>query len=347
MIVDFHAHLYPRAYMDEIAKRGAPYGVGLTINEKGLEILHFESIAFWAYLEDFRNVDARLNVLDKAGVDLQVLSMGPPMCYWADSKLAIDLCQIMNDSLAAVVAKHPNRFAALAALPLQDVPAAQDEIKRSTMSLGLRGVQMGTNINGKELDHPDLWPLYEQIEANDLPIFVHPINPLGQPNIHDYRLDLTVGFPFETTLAAARLIFGGVMEQFPKLKVCFAHLGGALPYLKDRLDIGWQARDVFPGRRTTIPKPPSEYIKNYYFDVVACSDSALQCAFDCVGADHLVVGSDAPFAVGDVKKSIDCVQRFGNATANEKSMILHKNALRLLKIDHQSKHDARAEGTDQ
>lgn len=336
MIVDFHAHLYPRAYMDEIKKRGATYGLGLEINEKGHEILHFEGIPFWAYFEHFRDIDTRIAVLDEAGVDLQVLSMGPPMCYWADQQLALDLCQIMNDALAAVVAKHPTRFAALAALPLQDVSASQNEMKRATKLLGLRGVQMGTNINGKPLDHPDFWPLYEQIEAGDLPIFVHPINPLGQPNIHDYRLDLTVGFPFETTLAAARLIFGGVMERFPRLKVCFAHLGGTLPYLKERLDIGWQTRNIFPGKQTIIPKPPSEYIKSYYFDVVACSDSALQCALDCTGADHLVVGSDSPFAVGDVNKSIDCVKRSARASANEKSMILSTNALRLLKLDREA-----------
>jgi len=332
MIIDFHAHLYPRPFMEEISRTGGPYGLGLERNEKGDEILRFEGMPFWAYKENFFDVKRRIAALDEAGVELQVLTMGPPMVYWADAKLALHLCQIMNNEIARLVERYPSRFAGFAALPLQDTRQSLEELKRAIKSMGLKGVQMGTNIHGKPLDHLDLWPVYEQIEALDVPIFVHPVNPLGQPDIHDYRLDLTVGFPFDTTLAAARLIFGGVMEKFPGLKFCFAHLGGALPFLKERLEIGWQTRNIFPGKRTTIPKPPSEYIKLFYLDVVSCADPALLCAFACSGADHLMMGSDSPFAVGDLKKSVECIKKFSFATEEDKVKILYGNAAKLLKL---------------
>jgi len=332
MIIDYHAHFYPRPFMEEIARNGAPYGVGLERNESGDEILQFEGMHFWAYKENFFDAQRRLAVLDEAGVELQVLSMGPPMVYWADPQLASRLCQIMNDEIACLVERYPTRFVGFAALPFQDQRLAIEELKRAHQSLGLVGVQMGSNIHGKPLDHPDLWPVYEKIEENDLPIFVHPVNPLGQPGIHDYRLDLTVGFPFDTTLAAARLVLGGVMERFSGLKFCFAHLGGALPFLKERLDIGWRTRNIFPGKRTTIPKPPSEYIKLFYLDVVSCADPALLCSLACSGTDHLVLGSDAPFAVGDLKKSVECVQNFSFFTEEDKIKILYSNAAKLLKL---------------
>ncbi len=333
MIIDFHGHLYPRPFMEEMNRHGAKYGLGLEKSPSGVEMLRFEGMLFWAYKEIFFDVDRRLAALEEAGVELQVLTMGPPMVYWADPDLALRLCQIMNDEISQLVKKYPSRFAGFAALPLQDPESSLIELKRAVHSLGLKGVQMGTNIQGKPLDHPDLWPVYEEIELYDLPIFVHPVNPLGQPDIHDYRLDLTVGFPFDTTLAAARLIFGGVMEKFQSLKFCFAHLGGALPFLVERLDIGWQTRIVFPGKRTTIPKPPSEYIKRFYLDVVSCADPALLCAFHCAGPDHLVVGSDSPFAVGDLKKSVSCVKSFPYATEEEKAKILYENAAGLLKME--------------
>jgi aminocarboxymuconate-semialdehyde decarboxylase len=333
MIIDFHAHIYPRPFMDEIKRRGARYGLGLEFNQAGLDMLCFEGIDFWAYVEDFYDVDRRLIVLNDAEVDLQVLSMGPPMVYWANTGLAVDLCQILNEEIADVVKRHPDRFVGLAALPLQDVGASIAELTRSVETLGFRGVQMGTNIQGKPLDHPGFWPLYEQIEQRDLPIFIHPINPLGQPDIHDYRLDLTVGFPLDTTLAAARIIFGGVMEAYPNLKFCFAHLGGALPFLEARLDLGWQMRNVFPGKKTTISRPPSDYAKSFYFDVVACTHTALHCAHMCYGADRLVLGSDAPFTIGNLKDSVECVKSFPAATEEEKIKILYENAARLLKLD--------------
>jgi aminocarboxymuconate-semialdehyde decarboxylase len=331
MIVDFHAHLYSRAFMEEIARVGGPHGIGLVRGEDGVERLRFEGVTFWAYEPSFWDVRARLASLDAAGVDLQVLSMGPPMVYWAEPAVGLRLCRILNDSVAEVVAQHPTRFAGLIALPFQAPRLALEELERARQ-LGLVGVAIGSNIHGRPLDDPDLWPIYERIASLDLPLFVHPINPLGQPAIHDYRLDLTVGFPFETTLAAARLVFGGVLERFTHLRVCLAHLGGALPFLQERLDIGWRTRQTFPGNTTALTRPPSDYFRRFFLDCVSYSDPALVCALALYGADHLVLGSDAPFAVGDLQRSVDYIRGFSLACESDKQKILGGTAARLLKL---------------
>jgi aminocarboxymuconate-semialdehyde decarboxylase len=330
MVIDFHAHLYPRAFMDEVARVGAPHGIALERGADGVERLRFEGITFWAYERSFWDVEARIASLDAAGVDLQVLSMGPPMVYWAAPEDGLRLCQILNDAVAEVVKQHPTRFVGFIALPFQAPELAMQELRRAR-ALGLVGVAIGSNIHGQPLDHPDLWPVYEQIEQADLPVFMHPINPIGQPRIHDYRLDLSLGFPFDTTVAAARLVLGGVMERFPNLKVCLAHLGGALPFLQERLDIGWRTRQVFGGE-AGLPRPPSEYFRRFYLDCLSYSDPALLCALALYGADHIVVGSDAPFAVGDLQRSVDYIRDFTFASQPDKARMLGGTAAALLKL---------------
>ena len=224
MIVDFHAHLYPERYMEELARAGGPYGIGLEWDADGRRYLRFEGIRFWWYVEGFYDVDRRLAAMDAAGVDLQVLSIGPPMLGWADPPLGARLARLLNEEVARVVERHPGRFVGLAAVPLQDATAALAELEHAVARLGHRGVGIGSNVQGKPLDDPDLDPFWAAAQDLDLPIFIHPINPPGQPSIHDYRLDLIVGFPFDTTLAAARLIYGGVLERFPRLTFVLAHL---------------------------------------------------------------------------------------------------------------------------
>jgi aminocarboxymuconate-semialdehyde decarboxylase len=330
MIIDFHAHLYPRAFMEEVVRVGRPHGIALERGSDGVERLTFEGITFWAYEPSFWDVEARIASLDAAGVDLQVLSMGPPMVYWAPPEDGLRLCQILNDAVSEVVKQHPTRFVGFIALPLQAPELALQELQRA-QALGLTGVAIGSNIHGRPLDDQKLWPVYEQIEKADLPLFMHPINPIGQPAIHDYRLDLTLGFPFDTTLAAARLVLGGVMERFPNLKICLSHLGGALPYLQERLDIGWHTRQVFGGDRG-LPRPPSDYFRRFYLDCLSYSDPALLCALALYGADHIVLGSDAPFAVGDLQRSVDYIRNFAFASEADKDRMLSETAAGLLKL---------------
>ncbi len=337
MIIDFHAHLYPEAYMNAVAGAEGRYLVGVRARADGTRYLWFEDIEYWTYAPPFRDVGLRLREMDAAGVDVQVLSIGPPMVYWADPDFGLQLCQIYNDAIAQVTRAHADRFVAFAVLPLQDPALALKELERCASDLGIRGVGMGTHIGGRQLDDQALWPVYDRIQALGLPVFLHPISPCGGGNIHDYRMDITLYFPFDTTVAAARLVLGGVLEAFPRLQFCLAHLGGALPFLKERLDMGWQVAQKFHAQGATIDKPPSHYLSRFSLDNLAYSETAfsdadLLCALACVGSDHIVVGSDAPFPVGDMARSVEFIRRCQLLSEAEREKILGGNAARLLRL---------------
>jgi len=322
VIVDVHAHLYPRALMETLAAYGPAHGVSLTADAP--PFLCFEGIRYWRYTAAFHDVDARLRVMDAAGVDVQYLSLGPPMTYWAPPEVGLALCRIHNDEIATVARAHPDRFVGFAAVPLQDVARAVAELDRAA-ALGLRGVGIGSNVHGRPLDDPALRPFYERAQALDLPIFIHPINPPGQPAIHDYRLDLVVGFPMDTTLAAVRLVYGGVLARFPRLRVCLAHLGGALPFLRERIVIGYRVREHF-GVAMAITESPEAYLRRFWLDSVSYYDPAMAAGIDCVGLEHIVMGSDAPFAVGDLRRSVESIRGLAFLSAADRERILGPNA---------------------
>jgi aminocarboxymuconate-semialdehyde decarboxylase len=323
MVVDVHAHLYPRAFMEALGAHGAVHGVSLTADAP--PFLCFEGIAFWRYTAAFHDVDARLRHLDAAGVDMQYLSLGPPMVYWAPAELGLVLARIHNDEIAAVARAHPDRFVGFAAVPLQDPARAIAELERA-VGLGLRGVGIGSNVQGRPLDHPTLWPFYERVETLDLPLFIHPINPLGQPHIHDYRLDLIVGFPMDTTLAAVRLVYSGVLERFPRLRICLAHLGGALPFLRERIALGYRVGREHFGAAMAIAQSPEAYLERFWLDSVSYYEPAMVAAIACVGADHIVMGSDAPFAVGDLRRSVESIRALSFLPVRDRDRMLGANA---------------------
>lgn len=337
MIIDFHAHLYPEEFMNAVAAAEGRYSIGVRTRADGTQYLWFEGIPYWTYTPLFRDVGLRLHEMDAAGVDLQVLSLGPPMVYWADAELGLQLCQIYNNAVAKVAQAHPDRFVAFAALPLQDPALALKELARCASDLGIRGVGMGTHVAERQLDDRAYWPVYDRIQALDLPVFLHPISPCGCGNIHDYRLDALLYYTFDTTVAAARLVLGGVMDAFPRLEFCLSHLGGVLPYLRERLDLGWQRARNLHAEGVTISKPPSHYFARFYMDNLAYSetafsDTALLCALACVGSDHIVVGSDAPFPGGELARSVEFIRRCQLLSEAEREKILGGNAARLLRL---------------
>ena len=322
MVIDVHAHLYPRPFMEAVAAHGPAHSVSLT--DDAPPFLCFEGIRYWRYVDAFHDVDARLRLMDDTRVDMQYLSLGPPMIYWAPSDLGARLSRLHNDEIAKVVRAHSDRFVGFAAVPLQDPVRAVAELERA-VDLGLRGVGIGSNVHGRPLDDPALLPFYARAEALNLPIFIHPINPLGQPAIHDYRLDLVVGFPMDTTIAAVRLVYAGVLARFPRLRICLAHLGGALPFLRERIVIGYDVRGAF-GAAMGISESPEIYLKRFWLDSVSYYDPAMAAAIDCVGVDHIVMGSDAPFAVGDLKRSVASIRGLTFVAATDRQRILGPNA---------------------
>ena len=314
--------------MEEVAARGARYGVSLTGETP--PCLLFEGIRFWRYAPVFHDAELRLAQMDAAGVDCQVLTLGPPMVYWADPELGLALCRIFNDEIAKLVRRHPDRFIGFAVLPLQDTARALAELDRAMSDLGLAGVGIGSNVHGVQLDDARLAPFWERVAALDVPIFVHPINPAAHGNIHDYRMDLSVGFPFETTIAAARLVYAGILDRHANLRVCLAHLGGALPVLRERLNIGFRVgRDHF-GASFGITESPEVYLEKLYFDILSYDEPALLAGLACVGPERLVLGSDAPFAVGDLGRSVASVRDFAFLPRRDRARILGDNARRVL-----------------
>ena len=328
MIIDVHAHLYPRAFMEEIAAHGPRHGVSLTGDTP--PVLCFEGIEFWRYLPAFHDVAVRLKAMDDARCERQVLSLGPPMVYWADIELGSRLSRIFNEEIARVVKAHPARFVGFAAVPLQNTSRALGELERAVDGLGLRGVAIGSNIDGMQLDDPRLAPFWERAETLDIPVFIHPVNPAGHARRHDYRLDLAIGFPFDTTVAAARLVYSGILARHPRLRVCLAHLGGALPFLRERLVLGWEVgREAF-GASYGITESPERGLERFWFDVISYYEPALLAGVACVGADRLVIGSDAPFAVGSLARSIASIRDFAFLPRRDRERILGVNAREFL-----------------
>jgi aminocarboxymuconate-semialdehyde decarboxylase len=252
----------------------------------------------------FRDVDdrcwdpaRRLEDMDRLGIDVQVLSPPPVMfCYWAEPKAAQAFARMQNDNVAAVAARHPRRFVGMATVPLQDPALAIAELRQAREALGLSAVEIGTCPGGRDLDDPALFDFFAACRDLGMAVFVHPATPLiGQERLTKYYFPLIVGNPLETALAISTLIFGGVLERLPDLRIAFAHGGGAFAFTLARLDHGWKVR---PEGRAAIPRPPREYARRLYVDSLTLAPENLRFIVDVLGADRVVIGSDYPFDMG-------------------------------------------------
>jgi len=266
----------------------------------------------------------RLDDMGRDGVERQVLSTVPVMfCYWATPEGGLDLCRHLNDHIAGIVHDYPDRFMGLATVPLQAVDLAIREMKRAMVDLGLRGVEIGTNVNGRNLDDPELFPFFEAAAELGARLFVHPWEMLGAERLSRYFLPWLVGMPAETSLAIASLIFGGVLERLPAIKICFAHGGGAFPYILPRIDAGWRVR---PECRAASPRPPSEYVRGLYFDALTHDPDALRFLVHRVGSERVLLGTDYPFALGEARPG-ETIGRLEEVPEDDRAGLLGRNCL--------------------
>jgi aminocarboxymuconate-semialdehyde decarboxylase len=235
--------------------------------------------------------------MDATGIALQVLSPPPPLfCYGFDGPAAAEFCRVQNDNIASVVARHPDRFLGAGTVPLQSPDLAVKELERVARTLGFPCVEVGGNVDGRDLDDDGLRPVWEAAAALDVAIFVHPTAPvLGGERFRTYNLMQSLGFPLETALCLTRLIYGRVIERWPRLRWCFAHGGGAFPFVLGRVDHGW---DVTAEGRASIPRRPSEYLERVYVDTLTHSARGLGLILDALGDERVVLGSDYPFRMG-------------------------------------------------
>lgn len=326
MIIDFHNHFYPPQYLEAIQKGLS--SIKVTFDSKNNPLLHYPG-DYNIIVRGHRDIEFRGKVLKNAGIDKQILSFTTPGVHIETPERSIELAKMVNDSFTKIVAERGDQFAAFATLPLNDPEASMIELERTFGELGYRSVMLHSNINGTALSDKSFWPLFEKANEWKAVFYIHPSFPLGVEAMKEYWLMPLVGFPLDTTLAAAKLVFSGVVERFPKIKWVLGHLGGAIPYLAERLDRGYCA---FKECREHISKPPSEYLKEFYYDTVNFDVKALQLAIDFAGADHLVAGSDYPHQIGSLEKMVESIERL-KISQKEKEGISGKNAASLLGIE--------------
>src|SRR5690348_364928 len=325
-IIDFHNHYYPPAYLD--ALRSGSSVVKVDFDAEGNPRLHYPG-DYNIAVRGHRDIEFRDPDVTKQGVDMQVITLTTPGTHVESKALAAKLASLVNDAFAEVVRTRPGKFIALATLPLNDPAASMKELDRACNNLDMRGAMVFSNINGVALADIQFWPLYEL--ANDLGaiLHIHPTNPVGVEAMTDYWLTALVGFLLDTTLAAEKLVFSGVAERFPRIRWVLGHLGGAIPYIAERADRGYFA---FKECRANIKKPPSEYLKQFYYDTVNFEPLALKLAIDFAGADHILAGSDYPHQIGSIPLMLKALRSL-RIPAADLEKILGGNAAKLLKFD--------------
>lgn len=324
---DIHCHFFPQAFLDEARKANNPFRASIERGSDGRERLICAGSFDHPLTSDFYEAERMLQDMDARQVQMAAISAAPPtLSYWADAASAQELAARMNWSIAERVKLYPDRFVGLGTVPLQDITASIAEAQRAVRDLGLAGFQIGSNVGGKNLNHPAFFPFFETIAELDVPLFVHPYLPAGEERMQDHYLHNLVGMVAETGLAIASVIYGGVLERLPNLKLCFAHAGGVYPYIVGRNDHGYQVRQK--ECREAIPHPPSHYFRQLYFDSITFHPLTLRYLSDLVGSERIVIGSDYPFDMGPFQP-VDEILNNPYLSDQERQQICGQNAASL------------------
>lgn len=310
-VVDAHTHFIPPELLEEAGRRA--WNVTIERRENTPWIVHDEGYAYpWDPM--FAIGEEKLRDMDDRGIDVSVVSVSPTIFfYWLDSAECAAFCRFANDALAERIATS-DRFSGLATLPMMHPEAAADELRRAVRELGLAGAEIGTSIEGVLLDDPRFEPVWEAADELGVPLFLHPYYVGPRSGYESYYLTNTFVNPLDTAHAAARLIFGGVLARYPRLVIMLAHGGGFLPYQIGRLDHGWTVREE---PKVRLDRPPSEYLRRFYFDSITHHDAALAWLVELVGADRVVLGSDLPFDMADADPVGRARRALSDGTASE------------------------------
>ncbi|MDA4131422.1 MAG: amidohydrolase [Thaumarchaeota archaeon] len=309
--IDIHAHYYPRDHLKLIQEN-------IDVFVKG---------GRFPAMEKMYNIDIRLEEMSTAQITKQILSVGPPGVDRLDSVTALKEAKKCNDELAQVVQKNSDFFDAVAILPLQEIEESMDELHRAISDLGLKGVMINSNISGKPLDSPDFFPLYEKAGDLGIPLHIHPTVPICTDFMKEYNLHTMIGFLFDSSLQALRLILSGVFDKFPKTQFILSHLGSLLPYVKQRLDDQWTSYP--PPLKGSISIAPSNYLGRFFTDTVNNYPPSYELAKQIFGMNHILFGTDYPFI--ESKVCSDCVSNL-NFSGEEMDMVFNTNARKLFKI---------------
>ena len=296
--IDLHTHILPPVWPDLRERYGYGDFVRIEHHRPGAARLMIDGAQFREIPDTCFDPRRRLEECDRHGVDVQVLSTVPVMfCYWARPKDTLDLARILNDQIAATVLSRPKRFVGLGTLPMQDPDLAVGELERCVLELGLAGAQIGTHVNAWNLDRKELFPIFRRAEELGAALFVHPWDMMAAERMPKYWLPWLVGMPAELSLAICSLIFGGVLERLPRLRIAFAHGGGAFPGTIGRIDHGYHVRRDLCA--VDNPAAPRAYLGRFYVDALVHDPDALRYLLRLIGPEKIALGSDFPFPLGE------------------------------------------------
>lgn len=319
--IDFHNHFFPKKYFRILDSK---------------QMLDFLGYRF-AEIPSYYDIELRREEIAKMGIDLAVLSLGPPGVDFLDSKEAQTLAGSVNDELANIVSTYPEQYVALATLPLCDVEASLLELDRCVQELGMKGVIVFSNVKGRLIASEEFHPIFERAERYDVPVMLHPTVPFGiASHLNDFRhppLVISEGFLFDSTLAISRLIFDGTLKKYAKLKIVLPHLGSFIPYILSRIDIETRrAGEFLEGYKS--PLDPNKGFASYftervYVDTISHQGSAYRLALEILGCDKLLLGSDYPYSLWE--ETVQAVEKL-NLSEEEREAIYSRNAEKILKI---------------
>lgn len=328
-VVDTHAHWYAKDFVELLEREAAQHGAAMSRSRKGHPVFELPGIGQKSTMKpEMIEPGLMIEAMDARRIDAYVLSLTNPMVYWAPPQFGLKLSQTWNDASSAAHREHPDRFIGTMMLPLQAPDLAVPEVERAAKLRGVRALYMATHVNGRNLDDKSLWPVYAACESLGLPILLHPLYPCGGERYGEqYFLRNLLGNPYEVGIAAASLVFGGVMDAFPKLAVMLPQAGGTFPWLVGRMDHGWEVREEC--RR--IAGPPSSYLQRFYYDTITHHPGIMRSLIDLVGAERVVLGSDYDQDMS-YERPVEFVDSIPGLTPRERNLILRDNAARLLNL---------------
>ena len=325
-VVDVHTHMLTGEYLAFLGQHGGPkYERKLTA--AGQDTIWLHGAPFMTLMPEMSDYDARIRDMDKAGVDLAIVSLTCPNAYFGDESISTRAAQMVNDSMAEQQRARPDRIAWFTSLPWQHARAAVAELERTTKA-GAVGVMVIANIDGANLTDPSFAPVWQAIDDRSLPVLVHPTAPQGTPDmgLDEYGLVPPVGFMIDTTLAVSRMILDGFLDRYPNLKIIAAHGGATLPYLAGRLD---RCYEMIPACAERISDKPSTYLERIWYDSVVYSQGALEMCLAVAGSGNVLYGSDYPHNIGDMS---GCLSRVNALKPDVAARVRDGNALRIFNL---------------
>jgi aminocarboxymuconate-semialdehyde decarboxylase len=330
MVTDIHCHLVPEPYV-RFVERAKPYAVERE-EARGEEVGVRIGALRYALNRTFFDAERMIARMNRLGVECSVLSLATPFVnYSVPASLACEAAELFNNEIALVRRRYPGRFEGWALLPMQDAEAAASELRRAVRELGLVGGYLASNVNGQYLDKPQLRPVFDAAVELDVPLFVHPANPPGRERMADYELAVVGGYLFDTTLSVFNMVFGGLLDNYPSLRICCAHVGGFAPMLRARMQ---REVDTNQSLAARISRPVGAYLKALYFDTICFEPGYLRfVAAEVLDPQHLLLGSDSPFPLGEPDPVGFIRRSFSGEAAAIGDAILERNTADFLRLE--------------